>query len=378
MKEGSFVQKALIGSSHLQRPYCGPHPIRYAGCLAFFIQQVLMTGPRVSSLDLLRGAAAFAVAIPHFLLYRHIGSYGLEKIPVLAVEVFFVLSGFVLAPQIEFILRSRSRAILWRFWIRRWMRTVPAYLVALLLASAIFAKIGSADFWRYATYVQNFAWQANTKDYYSIAWSLAVEEWFYLSFPLAMLALTIRLPRVWQAAICIVALVAIIRLGFAPTDNWGSDVRRVVLFRVDAVAYGFLLWFGVRGFKPRLSISFSILLVAGAGCWFALSYVEGDSLARGLYPFLAAAFGSGAILFALSAEGYASRVSKFCEACGTMSYPIYLFHLIAIYLVPSAKWLEFGVARSPVTRKYRFRLRGQLADRWVLWRASASRRSCAC
>ena len=46
--------------------------------------------------------------------------------------------------------------------------------------------------------------------------------------------------------------------------------------------------------------------------------------------------------------------------------------------VPSGKWLEFGVARSPITRGYRFRLRGQSADRWAWWRGSASRRPCAC
>jgi holo-[acyl-carrier protein] synthase len=46
--------------------------------------------------------------------------------------------------------------------------------------------------------------------------------------------------------------------------------------------------------------------------------------------------------------------------------------------VPSGMWLEFGVARSPVTRRYRFRLQGQSADRWVLWRGSASHPPCAC
>ena len=46
--------------------------------------------------------------------------------------------------------------------------------------------------------------------------------------------------------------------------------------------------------------------------------------------------------------------------------------------VPPAMWLEFGVARSPATRRYRFRLRGQSADQRALWRASASHRPCAC
>ncbi len=46
--------------------------------------------------------------------------------------------------------------------------------------------------------------------------------------------------------------------------------------------------------------------------------------------------------------------------------------------VPSGMRLEFGVARSPVTRRYRFRLQGQSADRWALWRASANHQPFAC
>ena len=46
--------------------------------------------------------------------------------------------------------------------------------------------------------------------------------------------------------------------------------------------------------------------------------------------------------------------------------------------VPSRTWLELGAARSPVTRRYRFKLRGQSADRWALWRACAIHRLCAC
>lgn len=46
--------------------------------------------------------------------------------------------------------------------------------------------------------------------------------------------------------------------------------------------------------------------------------------------------------------------------------------------VPSEMWLEFGLARSPETRRYRFRLQGQSAFQWALWRASANHPPCAC
>ena len=55
-----------------------------------------------------------------------------EVVSITAVEVFFVLSGFVLGPQIVLCARRRNWATLRTFLLRRWMRTIPSYLVALL------------------------------------------------------------------------------------------------------------------------------------------------------------------------------------------------------------------------------------------------------
>src|SRR5262249_17833998 len=120
---------------------------------------------RVESLDLLRGLAAFAVMIPHFFMYYLADASALAEITsVTAVEVFFVLSGFVLGPQIVLCARRRNWATLQTFLLRRWMRTIPSYLVALLAISVIFGQIGSLDFWRYASYTQNLFSQHNARD----------------------------------------------------------------------------------------------------------------------------------------------------------------------------------------------------------------------
>ena len=52
------------------------------------------------SLDAVRGLAALGVAVPHYLMVRGIGGNAAEIVSILAVEVFFVLSGFVLGPQL--------------------------------------------------------------------------------------------------------------------------------------------------------------------------------------------------------------------------------------------------------------------------------------
>jgi hypothetical protein len=86
---------------------------------------------RVASLDLLRGLAAWTVAIPHFFVYHAVQLDFFEAISILGVEIFFVLSGYVLAPQILLCVTEAKLKYLWVFLVRRWMRTVPAYIVAL-------------------------------------------------------------------------------------------------------------------------------------------------------------------------------------------------------------------------------------------------------
>ena len=142
------------------------------------------TSERIDSLDLLRGMAAFAVMVPHFFMY-YLGDAATtaEIVSVTAVEVFFVLSGFVLGPQIVLCAERRDWLTVRTFLVRRWMRTIPSYLVALLAISVIFGQLGSGDFFRYAAYVQNLSSQYNVRDYFPVAWSLSVEEWYYVAFP---------------------------------------------------------------------------------------------------------------------------------------------------------------------------------------------------
>ena len=66
---------------------------------------------RVASLDALRGGAAFAVAIAHYLAYRGIGPFRAEAASALAVEIFFTLSGFVLAPQVQLSRSVQTNAL---------------------------------------------------------------------------------------------------------------------------------------------------------------------------------------------------------------------------------------------------------------------------
>ena len=81
---------------------------------------------RSASLDCLRGAAAFAVAIPHYLTANAPFQPFAEAFAIAGVEVFFVLSGFVLAPQIVDWVVSKPWRNLGVFLVRRWMPRVAS------------------------------------------------------------------------------------------------------------------------------------------------------------------------------------------------------------------------------------------------------------
>ena len=299
---------------------------------------------RVASLDLLRGLAALAVALPHFFIYTTDGAGVCETVSVLAVEIFFVLSGFVLAPQILLCVERGGSAMLLRFLVRRWMRTVPPYVVALVAISMLFQEMNTPDMWRYLFYVQNLWRQFNANDYYAVAWSLSIEEWFYAAFP-ALLLLVRALARGGvkrsiAAAIAVIVAVAVLRGTVADFSAWGPEVRRVVVFRIDSIVYGFLLFLLLGRLHLRRGGVVSLaLLVLAAIVGFKITTLISDAnnpAAKFAFPFVAAAFGMLAVTFFRAAAPAIARfpaLRLLSLFLGRISYSVYLFHMHALYLV---------------------------------------------
>ena len=302
---------------------------------------------RSASLDFLRGAAAFAVAIPHYLTANAPFQPYAEAFAIAGVEVFFVLSGFVLAPQIvDWVVGKPSRN-LGVFLVRRWMRTIPPYIVALTVIAALTGNLMTADFARYLFYVENLFYSANHVDFYPVAWSFAVEEWFYVLFAPALFLvarLLGRRDRRFEAifAVLVIVVVAALRLSFAPHD-WDLNIRRVTLFRVDSIVWGFLLYLALERRAPigleaasgqgRLGVLLALLAVAiPVELGVAILAVGGDVTAQRAFPYVSAAFGMIAVRVLWRAEGlFHNRVVRGASFyLGRVSYSVYLFHLIVI------------------------------------------------
>ena len=133
----------------------------------------------ISSLDLFRGIAAYGVAICHFYYYLY-NLNNFQFYSIFFVEFFFVLSGFVLTPQLQRVYNNTKNTKI--FYFRRWLRTIPPYLIALVCYSIVFLKF-DIDTLKYLLFIQNTFNNFVDSDYFYIAWSLSIEEFFYLVFP---------------------------------------------------------------------------------------------------------------------------------------------------------------------------------------------------
>jgi peptidoglycan/LPS O-acetylase OafA/YrhL len=304
---------------------------------------------RIVSLDLLRGVAATAVAIPHYLVLRNVHADYAEIVSIMSVEIFFGLSGFVLAPQIIACLRSQSLRNIGTFLVRRWMRTIPPYLVA-LVASAIFAgQLLSLDFVRYVFYIQNLFRQHNVVDFFPIAWSLSIEEWFYVTLPLLIFLLgrvLVRHTRRFELIFVIgfIAAVTLARVLFGDHGDWGADVRRVVVFRIDSIAYGFLFYLAIgrphegdyvaSAHVPNPWLAGPLMLASIVGLFALAVQIElsRSYWAEFAYPFGASIMAIATIYFFYSLDPLIRRSAKvmvFSDFAGKISYAIYLFHILA-------------------------------------------------
>jgi len=258
----------------------------------------------------------------------------------------------VLAPQILMCIEEKRWRNLGIFLMRRWMRTIPPYVVALICASVLLGELGSADFFRYLFYVQNLCEQANHDDYFSIAWSLSVEEWFYLVFPAIIFVISILLARrdigtTFTAAVLFIATITVVRTLYGPLDDWGAGLRRVVIFRIDSIAYGFLLYVTIHrarrnilGQLPMLAVFASLLLSIALALWLTLEIDHtGSAAAKHILPFMAVLLGATAIMLAVKVEHRFQlhpRLSNCGLFLGRVSYSIYLFHIIFVMVLAAA------------------------------------------
>jgi peptidoglycan/LPS O-acetylase OafA/YrhL len=148
----------------------------------------LRTG-RANGLDTLRATAITLVFMYHYMVFvSREPTFGwASTVGWVGVDLFFVLSGYLIANQIFAGLARGERLSLKAFYVRRAIRTLPVFWVVLALYFLFPAVMGGRTpppLWSFLTFTQNFNLQPGTA--FSHAWSLCIEEQFYLVLPLVI------------------------------------------------------------------------------------------------------------------------------------------------------------------------------------------------
>jgi len=152
----------------------------------------MTTSPsRNPGLDTLRASAIALVFMYHYAIFvSGTATFGwLGDIGWAGVDLFFVLSGYLIANQL-FAGLARGQALsVPRFYARRALRTLPVFwlvLAAFVLFPTALGGRTPPPWWRFLTFTQNIGLQPGTA--FSHAWSLCVEEQFYLVLPAILAA----------------------------------------------------------------------------------------------------------------------------------------------------------------------------------------------
>lgn len=146
---------------------------------------------RKPGLDLLRAVAILWVMPFHSYIAGYMGGGVLRWSGWMGVDLFFALSGFLIGSQVFNTLISRGNMDFVDFYLRRGFRTLPAYFVVLsiyVVWPSMRETPGMMPSWQFLTYTLNLLIDPN-RVAFSHAWSLCVEEQFYLLFPLLALVL---------------------------------------------------------------------------------------------------------------------------------------------------------------------------------------------
>jgi peptidoglycan/LPS O-acetylase OafA/YrhL len=165
----------------------------------------------------------------------------------MGVDLFFVLSGFLIT---SILLREKSkspRAFFGSFYLRRFRRIVPPYLLFLLIAALCCTFEWQKIWYWYALFLVNVGESLHRAGggVLTSLWSLSVEEQFYLCWPL--LVYFVRLERLPYILWCLVIAAPIARGLATPMFDTHFPIYYLTPFRVDLLASGALIaWLTVR------------------------------------------------------------------------------------------------------------------------------------
>jgi len=325
------------------------------------------TSTYLPALDGLRAIAIMVVIVSHYGLGHVIpGGFG--------VTLFFFISGFLITRLMISEYEQRGAINLKNFYIRRFLRLYPALLFMLLVGTSFVYLAGGSVSWDELSsclfYYRNYFiiyLQNSTPNVYSIVynilWSLAIEEHFYIVFPLVFVLLYRRKPVFY--AVLLAGLAGSLAWRYylilegGPTQTVFHKIYYLTETRADAIIYGCLVSLLLNGraankFIAVVSNPLSLLLLVST-LLFTFTYRNPVFRETARYSLQGIVL-SGLIPALLNHPRFKTTVAwlsvSWMQTVGRLSYSLYLFHWIgvsvAMYWVGSERlsplWISVAVA----------------------------------
>jgi peptidoglycan/LPS O-acetylase OafA/YrhL len=327
------------------------------------------TMTRLAGLDGLRAVAVLAVIAYHFLPTTVIGGY-------IGVDIFFVISGFLITGLLVRERTENGRIDLPAFWLRRARRLLPALvLVVAVCSSAAFfvggdvlvgmagQVLGAATFssnWLFIAEGSSY-FHATTPELFRNLWSLAVEEQFYLVWPALLLIVllvrsrTARIVIVAGLAIASAVAMAIISGPDATRVYYGTDTHSFGLALGAALALAvegrFLASTAIPPAVVRLGMPLLGALAVGGLVVLATALPSDDPVTTRGGLALTAVLAAVAIAGSTTARSWLGRSLDLAPLrwIGERSYGLYLWHWPVLVLFTAALPSDAPVWLAPAT-----------------------------
>jgi peptidoglycan/LPS O-acetylase OafA/YrhL len=305
---------------------------------------------RQPGLDLLRALAIILVVIYHAGIFGFTLPHRLHRFGWIGVDLFFVLSGYLIGGQLLAPLARKQPMNLPRFFSRRALRIMPAYFVVLAVYFCLpslreFREI--SPLWKFLISIQNINLRGGTA--FSHAWSLAIEDQFYLALPLLLIFI-----NRWNRAAFIIPL-AVFTGGLALRGTLAylnpgesgvsfSGFQKFIYYptwtRLDPLVFGVVLA-ALEKFRPSLwnrLMNFApwLWLPGLAAIAYGLALGEKDlTIATCVWQFPLVAVGMATLLVCAVSPRLPFRRVEIPGAAffASIAYSVYLSHKLIIHAV---------------------------------------------
>lgn len=294
---------------------------------------------RISNLDVVRAVSIALVVVFHTVNMTSgipTGLVHLLRGGQLGVDVFFVLSGYLVGRLWWLEEQERDRVLRFRFFMRRALRTVPPYLVMLIVHwGATWAERSQPFEVAYVGMVQNYM---QASPFFVVSWSLCIEEHFYLALPLFLGVVRGRRGALALAALALLPMLFRGQLLFSDSsflDGAYGFHRTATHQRFEGLALGvFGAWVLVHrpGWMASLKPWALACVPLLAGCVLALAWIP-DAL---FYVVGYSAFAAATAVLV----GYLSEAPPLPLASSALvrwvsrtTYSTYLTHALIVHVV---------------------------------------------